>query len=127
MTNDRLDGAPGEDWIHLQHVKIRCVLGVYPAERVQPRPVWMDISLQCDTRPAAASDKLEDTLNYELIEAEIVGMAKKGRYHLVEALAERVAETCLAHAAVAAVRVRVEKPGALPLTQNVAVEILRRK
>lgn len=104
-----------------------CVLGVHPSERDQERPVWMDISLECDVRKAAASDQLADTLDYESIEAEVVAAAKRGRYRLVEALAENVASVCLAHAGVLAVRVSVEKPKALPLTQSVGVEILRRR
>ena len=119
--------VPGGDWIHLRRVEMQCVLGTYPAERTKDRPVWMDISLECSTRQAAKSDKLEDTLDYESIEAEAVAVAKKGRFRLVEALAESVAAVCLKHPQVRAVRVVVDKPRALPLTQSVAVEILRRK
>lgn len=118
---------PGGDWIHLRRVEIQCVLGMYPAERTKNRPVWMDISLECSTRKAAESDKLEDTLDFDSIEAEAVAVAKKGKFRLVEALAESVAAVCLKHPQVRAVRVVVDKPKALPLTQSVAVEILRRK
>ena len=119
--------VPDGDWIHLRQVAASCILGVYASEREKPRPVRMDISLECDTRRAANSDKLEDALNYEMIEAEVVAIAKRGSFFLIETLAERVAETCLAHAQVNAVRVTVEKPGALPLTKSVAVEIRRGK
>ena len=60
-------------------------------------------------------------------EAEAVAVAKKGKFRLVEALAESVAAVCLKHPQVLAVRVVADKPKALPLTQSVAVEILRRK
>ena len=118
---------PDGDWIHLRRVEIQCVLGMYPAERTKDRTVWMDVSLECSTRKAAKSDKLEDTLDYESIEAEAVAVAKKGKFRLVEALAESVAAVCLKHPQVLAVRVVADKPKALPLTQSVAVEILRRK
>ncbi|NLG34194.1 MAG: dihydroneopterin aldolase [Lentisphaerae bacterium] len=123
----RRPSAGGGDWIHLRRMQVHCVLGVHPAERVQKRMVWMDISLECDTRPAAKTDELNDALNYELIEAEVVALAKKARYRLVESLAELVAEACLKYPQVESVRVVVDKPGALPLTQSVAVEIVRRK
>lgn len=122
----KVNGAGG-DWIHLRKVKAMCVLGVHPTERGKERPVWMDISLECDTKRAAESDQLADTLDYESIEAEVVAAAKRGRFCLVEALAENVAALCLNHPQTLAVRVVVEKPKALPLTQSVAVEILRRK
>lgn len=117
--------TPDCDWIHLRGVEVSCILGVYPAERTTPRTVCMDISLACDVRKAAATDRLEDAMNYEMIEAEAVAVAIKGKFILVETLAERVAEVCLRHAPVKAVRVAVDKPGALPLTKSVAVEILR--
>ncbi len=120
-------GTEAGDWIHLQRVKVQCVLGVYPAERERVRPVWMDISLECDTRAAAKSDQLEHALDYEQVEATVVGMAKKARFRLVETLAEHVAAACLRHPMVRTVRVVVEKPGALPLTQSVSVEIVRKK
>lgn len=115
------------DWIHLRKVAVRCVLGVHPAERRKPQKVELSLSLECDTRTAAKSDKLADALNYELIEVDVIATAKQGRFHLVETLAERVAEACLRHAPVRAVRVVVDKPRALPHAQSAAVEIERRK
>ena len=119
--------AGGGDWIHLRGIRVDCVLGMYPAERKRRRRVEMDVSLECDTRRAAESGRLEDTLNYELIEAEAREIAVRGKFLLVESLAERVAEACLAHGQVRSVRVAVDKPGALRHTRSVGVEIARRK
>ncbi len=91
---------PTADWIHLRDIDVRCILGVYPAERKKTRKVLLNISLQCNLRPAGASDQLDDTLNYEHIEAEAIAIAKKGKFFLVETLAERIATACLRHAAV---------------------------
>lgn len=115
------------DWIHLRRLELRCVLGVYPEERRRARLVRLDIALACDTRRAGESDELTDTLNYELIEAAALAVAKKGKYRLLEALAAGVAEACLTHDGVLAARVTVDKPGALAHTRSVAVEIVRRK
>ena len=128
MTAKKRKSKSGaSDWIHLRQVEVRCVLGVYPAERKKPRKVRLDVSLECDMRAAATSDHLEDTLNYEVVEAEAIAIAKQGDFFLIETLAERVAEACLKYAQVRSVRVVVDKPGALPHTQSVAVEITRRK
>jgi FolB domain-containing protein len=123
----RKPGTAVGDWIHLRQIELRCVLGVYPAERRKPRKVSLDISLACDLRAAADSGRLEDTLDYEVIETEAVALAKKGKFFLIETLAERIADACLRHAPVRAVRVTVDKPGALQRTRSVAVEIERRK
>ena len=121
----RNTAASGGDWIHLRKLNVRCVLGVYPAERGHARSVLLDISLECDTRTAAKSDRLDDALNYERIEADAIAAAKNGRFQLLETLAERVAEACRQHPKVRRVRVVADKPGALAHTQSVAVEIVR--
>jgi len=121
------EAGPEADWIHLRRLEVRCVLGVYPTERRRARPVLLDIALACDTRRAGASDRLEDTLNYEEIEAAARAAARRGKYRLVEALAEGVAQACLVHDGVRAVRVVADKPGALAHTQSVAVDIVRRQ
>lgn len=126
-AKDRRATGRGGDWIHLRRVKATCILGIHAAERTKPRTVWFDVSLEIDTRRAGQSDKIGDTLNYELVEAEVISAAEKGNYFLAEALAQRVAEVCLRHTQVDAVRVVVDKPGALPHTESIAVEILRRR
>ncbi len=123
----RTTKALATDWIHLRQVAVRCVLGVYPAERRKPRKIRMDISLACGLRGAMASDRLRDTLNYETVAADAAAIAKTGKFFLVETLAERVAAACLRHAPVRVVRVVVDKPGALRHVRSVAVEIERRK
>ncbi|MGD9782812.1 MAG: dihydroneopterin aldolase [Kiritimatiellia bacterium] len=123
----RRTAEQGGDWIHLRKVKATCILGIHPAERTHLRPVLFDVSLEIDSRRAAKSDKIGDTLNYELVEAETIKVAEQGKCFLIEALAERVAEACLRHQQVGAVRVVVDKPGALPHTESIAVEILRRR
>ena len=130
-SNKKLGGVPSQangpetDWIHLRRLELHCVLGVYQEERHRERPIWLDIALACDTRRAGESDQLADTLNYELIEEAAIAVAKKGKFRLIESLAAGVANACLAHAGVQAVRVTVDKPGALAHTRSVAVEIVR--
>ena len=115
------------DWIHLRGLELRCVLGVYPEERRRTRRVRVDIAVACDTRRAGKSDELADALSYELIEEAAIAVAKKGKYRLIEALAAGVAEACMTHDGVQAVRVTVDKPGALAHTRSVAVDIVRQK
>ena len=117
----------GGDWIHLRRIKTTCILGLHPAERTTPRTVWFNVSLEIDLRRAGQSDKIGDSLNYELVETEVIAAAAKGSYFLIEALAERVTEVCLRHTQVMTVRVVVDKPNALPHTESVAVEILRKR
>lgn len=112
--------------IQLTGIEVGCILGVYPEERNKTRPVVMDIHLLIE-RPADARDHLESTLNYEAIETLAIMTAQKGKYFLLEALAEAIAEACLRFTRVKQVWLRVCKPGALPSTTTVCVELTRRQ
>ena len=118
--------ATPSDRILLFDLRVDCILGCYPAERTTPRPVLFQVALDLDTRPAAATDALPDALNYELVESALRRLAADGRFHLLETLANRAADAMLALSpAIRAVTLRAEKPGALPHTRSVAVEVVR--
>jgi len=54
-------------------------------------------------------------------------LVEASSFHLVEALAERIAALCLEEPRVQRARVRVEKPGALRFARNVGVEVTRER
>ena len=57
----------------------------------------------------------------------ILQETQKSRFHLVESLAERLAEICLKEFRLPQITVRVSKPGAIRDARNVGVLITRRK
>lgn len=86
--------------------------GVLPAERRDGQEFVVDAVLSVDTRAAAASDRLDDTVDYGSLVAAIAADVERDPVDLIETLAQRIADTCLARAGVEAVTVRVHKPGA---------------
>lgn len=114
-------------WLELNGIEFECILGVYPAERQAPRPVRIDAAVLVDTATPAARDDFVVALNYERIESEIVALAQRGQFALVETLAERIVAMLLKMRGVQAARLRVEKPAALPQTRSVAVTLERRR
>ena len=113
-------------WLHLRGIALDAILGCRPDERTAPRPVLVDLSVRLDVAEAAATDDLAATVDSEELEALVLDAARAG-FRLVEALAQAIADRCLALPRVQAVRVTVEKPGALPHTRAVAVELERSK
>lgn len=116
---------PPSDRIHIRRMRLRCVIGDYPEERADKQEVVVDLTLHADLRTAGASDRLEDTVDYAAVEAEVAEMVQASDFNLMEALAERIAEICLSRPGVEAVTVRVDKPGALQFAGSVGVEIFR--
>jgi len=66
-------------------------------------------------------------VDYRALKKHVLALAESSRYLLVEALAQAVAELCLAQHGVQQVDVRVDKPHALRFARSVAVEITRKR
>lgn len=101
--------------------------GVFDFEKRDGQPFAVDVVLGVDTRPAAASDDLADTVDYGAVAAAVVEVVQGPSLDLVEALAQRVADACLAFEGVGAVEVSVHKPEApvgVPFS-DVVVTIVR--
>lgn len=115
------------DQILIRDLRLRCVIGVDHEERREKQDVLVQITLYADLRKAGRTDAITDTIDYKTLKKEILRMAEGSRFHLIEALAQRIADICLAHEEIAQVEVSVEKPGALRFARTVAVRIVRRR
>jgi D-erythro-7,8-dihydroneopterin triphosphate epimerase len=115
------------DRILIKDLLVRCVLGLSAEERREKQDVLISVVLFVDLAKAGHSDRAEDTVDYRAVKKEVLAVVDGSQYQLAEALAERVAETCLAYGAVERVQVTVEKPGALRFARSVAVEIERNR
>ncbi len=113
------------DRILINELLVRCVLGISAEERRERQNVLISVVLFTDLAKAGRSDRSEDSVDYRAVNKDILTAVEGSQYHLAEALAQRVAETCLAHGAVQRVQVKVEKPAALRFARSVAVEIDR--
>ena len=115
------------DLIHLRDLAVRCIIGIFPEERREKQDVIINITLECDCRPAARSDRIEDAVDYKRIKRSVLKMVELSEFQLVETMADRIAALCLAEPRVIAARVSVDKPNALRFARSVGVEIERRR
>jgi len=114
------------DRIHIRDLSARCIIGINADERVNLQDVVINITMYADLRKAAASDDIDDTIDYKTIKVKVLEEVEASSYYLVEKLAQRIAEICLVPR-VEQVTVCVDKPGALRFAESVAVEITRRR
>jgi len=100
---------------------------VFEAERRDGQDFVVDVELDTDTRAAAASDDLADTVDYGMLAQRLAEIVAGEPVNLIETLAERLAVACLADSRVSVVVVTVHKPSApIPLQfDDVAVRIRR--
>ncbi len=117
----------GEDRIVLTGLRVRGHHGVLPVEREHGQDFVVDVVLHLDTRAAAASDDVGDTVHYGELAGRLAEVVAGEPVDLIETLAQRLADTCLSYALVERVEVTVHKPSApIPLdVADVAVTVVR--
>lgn len=86
--------------------------GVFEHERTQGQPFVIDLVMGIDTRSAASSDDLRDTVDYGTLVARVTAAVERDPVDLIETLAERIAAVCLLDGRVEWARVTVHKPDA---------------
>jgi len=113
------------DIIFISEMKIDTVIGIWDWERKIRQTVVIDLEMAADIRKAAASDSVDDTLNYKLVAKRVQEFVGDSEFQLVETLAEKIAAIINDEFAVPWVRVRVNKPGAIRGARDVGVVIER--
>jgi 7,8-dihydroneopterin aldolase/epimerase/oxygenase len=122
-----IDGHP--DVIEIRGLRVSGICGVLPEEQQRAQPLMIDLELVADLTAAGASDDLADTVDYASVAARVEELVATGRVALLEHLAARIAEVCLADARVtqATVHVRKLRPPVPQLLDTTGVRITRRR
>lgn len=110
MASTHPPGRP--DTIAIRGISAHAYHGVYDWERAQGQTFRIDAVLELDTAPSAAGDELEKTVNYAEIAQELHVVLTGEPVDLLETLAQRLADVCLASPLVDAVEITVHKPEA---------------
>ncbi len=104
--------------------------GVSPHEKALGQRFIVDVTLECDARPAGLSDDLADAVDYvpayEIVKAVIEGESRD----LIESVAEDIAGQILGKLNVSAVSVAIKKPEVAikgSILQYAGLEIYRRR
>ncbi len=113
------------DRIFLNELKVDTVIGIWEWERKIRQTVVIDLEMSADIMKAAATDNVEDTLNYKSVAKRVQSFVTDSSFQLVETLAERIAGIIRDEFGVKWVRVRVNKPGAIRGSRDVGVLIER--
>jgi len=113
------------DKIFLDELRIDTIIGIWDWERKIRQTVIIDLEMSADIAKAAATDSVEDTLNYKSVAKRIQEFVGNSSFQLVETLAERIAGIIRDEFDVAWVKVRVHKPGAIRGSKDVGIEIER--
>ncbi len=115
--------------IELRGIVLHGHHGVLEWERREGQRFLVDVELDLVDETAAASDRIEDAVDYRAVVARVREISDARSYQLLEALTAALADALLAELPTSAVRVRVRKPDVVldPPVEHAAVTLERRR
>ena len=113
------------DIIYLSDLRIETIIGIFDWEREIKQTISLDIEMGTDIQKAAASDHIDDTLDYKSVSKRLIEFVEQSEFQLVETLAERITEIIMNEFSVPWVKLRLNKKGAIRGAQDVGVIIER--
>ena len=120
-------GTNNRDIVYIRDLQIKTIIGIYDWEREIKQVVSIDIEMATDIAKAAASDSIEDAINYKAVGKRIIQFVEESEFQLVETMSEKVAQIVLNEFSVEWLRLRVSKPGALRGSKDVGLVIERER
>jgi len=115
------------DIIFVGGLTTECIIGIWDWERRVKQKIVLDIEMAADIRKAAASDHIDDTLDYKRVSKRLLQFVGDSQFQLVETLTERIAEIVVTEFDVPWVRVRLNKQGAIRGSRDVGILVERRR
>jgi dihydroneopterin aldolase len=113
------------DIVYIRELEIRTIIGIYDWEREQQQIVSLDLEMGSEIAKAAATDTIENALDYKAVAKRLINFIENSEFYLVETMAEQVTEIVLKEFNVPWVKLRLGKPGAVTGSKDVGVIIER--
>ena len=118
-------GIKMEDIIYIKDLRIETIIGIFDWERKIKQEVSIDMEFPFDCKKAAATDSIEDTIDYKAITKGVIKLVEESSFQLQETLAESIATFIKDEYGVKSIKLRVSKPGALRGAKDVGLIIYR--
>lgn len=96
----------------LQGLETQASIGIYDYERVAAQRIIIDAELCLYATTEPLDDRIESTLNYDIIRATILNIVSAQHYDLQETLVRKLFDELQSLDSVRSVRVRSSKPDA---------------
>ena len=113
------------DIIFLRDLEVEAVIGIFEWEKRIKQKVRVNLEMGTDIHNAAASDAIDDALDYKKLAKRVTQFIEGSQCALIETLVEKVAEILLQEFGLPWVRVTISKPGAVRGSRDVGITIER--
>jgi len=113
------------DIIFVRDIRLETLIGAYEHERRQPRTLQVNVEIGRQAIRACKTDQLADTIDYSAVVGAVQEVFASHRFHLLEPLAETLADLMLSRFEAQWVRIELSKIGVVPNARDVGVSIER--
>lgn len=113
------------DIVYIRELEIETVIGIFDWERKIKQVVSIDLEMASDIQKAAATEDIENALDYKSVSKRLISFVGDSEFFLIETMAEKIAEIVLSEFQVPWLRLRLGKPGAVTGSKDVGVIIER--
>ena len=115
------------DEIFIEGIKCYSTIGINNWEKNTKQPLIIDVSLLMEKIDNNNKDNINETINYKLVSYSVKELVEKNTYELIETRSKDIALLCLKNQKVVEAKVKINKPNALKISNNVGVVITRGK
>lgn len=113
------------DTVFISDLRVDAVIGIFEWERRIRQTLVVDLEVAADCAAAAATDRVEQAVDYKALAKRIKAFLQESEFRLVETAAERTAQMLRDELGIPWLRLRLHKPGALRDARDVGVAIER--
>jgi len=113
------------DIIFIDELRLPTLIGIYPREQMVPQTIEISLQIGTSTMNAGNTDDIRDTIDYAAVVERLRGDLEQQHFHLLEKLAEHVANVTLDDFGAIWVRVSIAKLGVMRGVRKAGVIIER--
>ncbi len=126
-TGSRALNARSARRVFVKDLELMASVGIFEVEKRYEQRIVISIDLDVVDDYDGHSDRLDSVLDYGRIVTSARAIVESAHFHLIETLAERIAESCLADVRVLTACITIEKPDIVPGCRSVGITIERGK
>ena len=102
--------------IGFEKLRVFCVIGVYPEERLTPQEIWIDLKVRAQAT-SFTGDYLSSTVDYAGLAQLCRQIAEKSAFQLLESLASALIKELFRQFPLVFAVVKIRKPAAISRVQ----------
>ena len=112
--------------IAIEELRISCIIGIFPQERVQEQELILDLELDCSFSALVEQERIEDTVDYAEVAEWLEAWIQERKFMLLETLAEQAAQEIFSrYPQIQELRFKIRKPAAILKARAAVVSISR--